>query len=114
MRGLLFALGISLGLTLLLEALFFLLCGKRDRWDFLLLLLVNVLTNPAVVLLHALAALYTAWSLTAVKAVLEILAVLTEGYCYKRYGGNFKRPLLFSLGANAFSFGCGVLLQIFL
>lgn len=114
MTGPLLTLGISLGLTLLLESLFFLMAGKRDRRDYLLLVLVNVLTNPPVVLVHSLIALYTSWSLVPVKLVLEVLAVLVEALCYQRHGETYRRPLLFSLGANAFSFGCGLLLQLIL
>ncbi len=46
-------LALSLGLTLLLEGTFVLVWGVRGR-DLLLVLLANVLTNPAVVLLHKL------------------------------------------------------------
>ena len=46
------------------------------------------------------------------KAALEIAAVLTEAFYYHRYGVSFRRPLLFSLGANAFSFGIGELITL--
>ena len=113
-RELLSALAISLGATLVLEAGFFSLAGKRNKKDLLLLILVNVITNPAVVLLYWLAALYTDLNSIAVKAALELLAVLTEGYYYKKYGQGFRRPYLFSLAANAVSFGIGVLIQLFI
>ena len=108
-----FALVVSLVLTILFETGFFLLVGKRDKKDLLLVVLVNVLTNPVVVLSYWLAFLYTDWNLTAVKVPLELFAVLTEGYCYKKYGRDFGRPYLFSVAANAFSYGAGVLLQKF-
>jgi len=38
--------------------------------------------------------------------------VLTEGYMYKKRGQDFKRPYGFSLFANMFSYGTGVLLQM--
>lgn len=103
------ALFCSLLLTLLLEAAFFLLCGKRDKKDFLLCLLLNLLTNPPVVLLYWLAALAGA-SRWAAAAVLEACAILAEGWGYRRYGRQFGHPLLFSLLANAFSYGVGLLL----
>ena len=112
--ALLTALGISLALTLVLEAGLFLLVGKRNKKDFLLLLLVNVLTNPTVVLTYWLAALYTEWSMVIVIIPLEVFAVLTEGHCYKKYGCDFKRPYIFSIAANIFSYGTGLLIQLFI
>ncbi|MCL2002491.1 MAG: hypothetical protein FWG72_00610 [Oscillospiraceae bacterium] len=105
MGGLYSALAASLGLTLLLEAGFFGLTSKRDVKDLLLLVLANVLTNPLVVL--------TFWLLPypLMKVPLELFAVVTEGFVYQKYGRGFKRPYLFSLAANAFSFGIGVLIQ---
>ena len=43
---------VSLGLTVALEEGFGWLTGVRDPWDILLVLLVNLLTNPAVVFLY--------------------------------------------------------------
>lgn len=111
---LLAALAISLALTLALEIGFFFLAGKRNRKDLLLVAAVNAITNPVVVLLFWLAALYTDWGRVAVISSLELFAVCSEGYYYKKYGQDFKRPYLFSAAANAFSFGVGVLLQYFI
>ena len=108
------ALIISLAITLLLETGFFFLVGKRNKKDLLLVIMVNVLTNPAVVLLYWLSVLYTDINSTAVKAVLELLAILIEGYYYRRYAQDFKRPFLFSFAANVFSFTIGVLIQLFI
>lgn len=106
------SLAVSLALTLILETCFYFIVGKRNKKDLLLLLLANVLTNPAVVLLYWLSVLYTDINEVIVKAVLEISAVLVEWICYRRYAQDIKRPFLFSLGANAFSFTIGVLLQL--
>ena len=108
---LLTALATSLALTLVFEVAFFFIVGKRDKKDLLLVIMVNVLTNPVVVLLYWLSFLYTDWNQTVVKIPLEVFAVLTEGFYFKKYGQTFKRPFLFSLAANAFSFFLGVLLQ---
>jgi hypothetical protein len=115
--ALLQALAVSLGLTLILESLFFvLLCKcsklcKLNKKDLLLLVLVNIMTNPPVVLLFWLAVLFTDWNARILQIPLEVLAVLVEGYFYRKYGQEFKRPYLFAVGANVFSFGVGVLLQ---
>jgi len=102
---------ISLILTVALESGFFLLTGKRDKKDLLLLVLVNVVTNPVVVLLYLLASFYTDWNLILVLIPLEIFAILFEGYCYNKYGREFKRPYVFSAAANIFSYWMGVLIQ---
>ena len=109
---LLFALALSLILTLVFEVGFFLAVTKRDKKDLLLVVLVNVLTNPVVVLVYWLVVLYTDINRTLVKIPLELFAFLTEGFYYKKYGQRFKRPFLFSLAANAFSFTMGALLQL--
>ena len=108
------ALVVSLVLTIVLETGFFLLVGKRDKKDLLLVVLVNVITNPVVVLLYWLAVLYGHWNRAAATLPLELFAVLTEGFYYKKYGRDFKRPYLFSVAANAFSYGVGALLQLLL
>jgi hypothetical protein len=111
---LLLALGHSLALTLAFEISFFYLVGKRNKKDVLLVMMVNILTNPVVVLLYWLAANYTDWNTAIVKIPLELFAILTEGYYYKRRGQSFNRPFLFSFAANAYSFFLGVLLQKFM
>ena len=106
------SLALSLALTLALETGFFLLVGKRVKKDLLLLALVNILTNPVVVLSYWLAVLYTNWNKTLIKIPLELFAILVEGYYYKRYGRDFRRPYIFSLAANMFSFWLGVAIQL--
>jgi len=106
------SMALSLALSLVFETGFFLLVGKRDRKDILLLLLVNVLTNPVVVLLYWLTALYTTLNTYFVIVPLELFAILTEGYYYRRYGNSFRSPYLFSLAANIFSFGIGEFIQL--
>lgn len=105
------ALATSLALTIVLEMAFFFLAGKRNKKDLLLVGLVNTITNPVVVLLFWLAAYYTDWNAVAVMIPLELFALCAEGYYYKKYGRDFKRPYLFSAAANAVSFGMGLLLQ---
>ena len=109
-RELFIALTVSLCLTIILELCFFIFVGKRNKKDGILVVLVNILTNPLVVLLYWTAVFYTNWNSGMVKIPLELFAVLIEGYCYKRFGCNFRRPFIFSAGANLFSFGIGVLI----
>lgn len=107
--ALLLSLGVSLTLTLAIELSFALAVKIRGR-ALLTVLLVNVVTNPVVVLVtftleHSAGA--PQW---LVQAPLEIAAVLTEGAVYKSFG--FRRPFLFSLAANALSLGIGCLIGI--
>jgi len=111
-RALLISLAVSLAMTIVLETGYFLLTGKRNKKDLLLVVLVNVLTNPVVVLSYWLAVAYAGLNRFVVIVPLEILAVLTEGYLYKKHGQEFKRPYGFSLFANLFSFGTGFLIQM--
>jgi hypothetical protein len=113
-RELLGAMANSLILTLVFETGFFLLIGKRNKKDLLLTVLVNVVTNPAVVLIYWLAPLYTDLNRAAAAAALELSAVFIEGRYYKKYGRDFWRPYLFSAAANAVSFGIGALILPFI
>ena len=108
------ALLISLGLTLALEGVFGLLWGLRDKWELTLLCLVNLLTNPLVVLLHSVgqALLPALWGPLSIM-VLEAAAMAAEGWYYARYSA-IRRPYLFSLCANGFSYGFGLILNALL
>jgi len=110
-NSLLTALAISLGLTLIFEVGFFLLTGKRNKKDILLVILVNTLTNPIVVLLYWVAYFNTNWNTAVIKVPLELFAILTEGFIYMKCAQSIKRPFIFSLTANAFSFTLGILIQ---
>jgi len=105
------ALAISLCLTILFEVGFYLLTGKRNKKDLLLVILVNALTNPIVVLLYWIAYFNTNWNTIIIITPLELFAVITEGYIYKKNAQSIKRPFIFSLAANALSFTLGILIR---
>lgn len=108
----LITLALSLLLTLLLEGLFALLWGLRGWREWAVLALVNLLTNPAVVLLYHLST--GLWGMNAlwVTLILECSAVAVEWRCYKLCSDQLKRPFLFALLANAFSYGLGLIIQL--
>lgn len=108
----LYSLGMSLILTLLLEVGFALIYGIRDRKDIVLLILVNILTNPLVVLSYYLIINYTVVNGLIAIVVLELMAIFTEGYYYRTYGKTFRRPLLFSVYINLFSYLTGQVLKL--
>ena len=99
---------VSLALTLVLECCYAVL-WKLRRPDMLLVVLVNILTNPVVVLAHHAAAIFWPAGLVVVTLCMELWAVSTEGYLYQSRGG-LKRPWLFSLSANLISYAVGCLL----
>ena len=96
---------VSLGLTLLLELPAAYAWGLRSRHNLTVVVLVNVLTNPAVVLLHALGIPILP---------LEASAIAAEGFCYRHSGKNIRSPYLLALCANGFSYGVGRILNIIL
>lgn len=101
----------SLGLTLLLEVPFAYAWGLRDRRNLAVAVLVNVLTNPAVVLLNVLISARTGWPWPAVQLPLEALAAAVEAVCYRDCGKDIRHPVLLSLCANGFSYCAGLLLN---
>ena len=100
---------LSLGLTLLLELLVARLCHLRGR-DYLLVILVNILTNPAVVYLDMVCGAWMPNGRDLWQIPLETAAILIEGWCYARFARSVRRPWMFALVANAFSYGCGLLI----
>lgn len=105
------AMGISLGLTILLELLFALLTGVRGT-GLKVNILCNILTNPLVTSVYYLCKyglMLHGAAMVIITAVLEISAVITEWRVYKACT-DIKKPLLFSVGANCFSYFIGLLL----
>jgi hypothetical protein len=114
MSGIVFlTLGRSLLLTLILETLFLWLSG-HGHGNTGICILVNLLTNPPVVLAALLASRFCGGSAMAAQMFLELLAVFAEGLCYRRLGRAMPRPMLFSFCINAFSYGVGRFLIYFL
>jgi hypothetical protein len=106
-KTLLLSLAGSLAATLVLEGLFALSWGLR-RKDLALCALVNVLTNPVVVLCCHLARQWLPiWLVTL---VLEGWAVATEAWLYCTRGDRIQHPVAFSILANGVSYGLGLLL----
>lgn len=101
-------LALSLGATLALELAFALLWGVKKE-DLPLVALANVLTNPAVVALHWLCALWAPALLAAATVCLEAGAMAAEGGIFCRRGG-IARPWLFALCVNLFSYLTGTIL----
>ena len=106
------SLAVSLTLTLLLE-LGLALCWRVKREDLRLVALANVLTNPVVVLCHIITRIFFPAVLPFLTAALELGAFSVEGYLFFARS-QIRRPWLFSLCANLFSYTVGILLGRFL
>lgn len=94
---------VSLGLTLLFEIPFAWAWGLRSRHNITVAVLVNVLTNPVVVLLKA---------LSVPILLLELGAIAAEAFCYHACGEAVRRPVLLAVCANVFSYGMGLFLNV--
>ena len=113
LRYLLLTFALSLGLTLVFELLIARLCRLRGR-DYLLVILVNILTNPAVVYLDMVCAARFPNGRDLWQIPLEITAILIEGWCYAKYARSIRRPWMLALVANVFSYGFGLVLNTLL
>lgn len=97
---------VSLALTLVMELPIAWLMGLRSRRLMVLAALVNILTNPAAVLLH--------W-LGVPQIPIEIAVVAVEAAVYlwfsKDEKWNIPRPIMLAVTANLISWIVGLLLQ---
>ncbi len=101
----------SLGLTLVPETAVALLCGVRKK-ALILVILVNILTNPAVVYLHLLLRSFFPLAVPLWQIPLELCAVLTEGFCYSRTDSGIKHPWRLAVIANLCSYSLGLLINM--
>lgn len=106
----------SLLITLGIEGLMSVILGIRKKSDFIMVMLVNVLTNPIVVSFSFLAGFYfglTANIITLI--VLELAALACEGFIYSKTL-SFKKinPYLFSFILNVSSYFLGQVINRFI
>ncbi len=100
---------ICLFLTIIIEGIVAVLLKVRDKKDFINIILVNCMTNPLVVTIP----MYLNISYSYIYGMisyflLEVFAVISEGYVYKKYLNYTKiNPFLFSFILNFISFLLG-------
>lgn len=100
-------------LTILIEGGLAFLLGVRKKSDQLLVLLVNVVTNPVVVASSALINVYCgSQAVTVYKGIIEITVLIVEGIIYCKMI-DFKKinPFLISFTLNLASFLSGVVIN---
>ena len=106
----LYAMAVSLLLTEMIELSAGLLLKKKD--DLRLIALANLMTNPPVVYVSLLVKGLRPELYAPAAAAMELLAVLAEGYAYKRRAAGITRPMAFSFCLNALSFGTGLIIKL--
>lgn len=98
-----------LGVTVVVEGALAFAWGVRKAADQLVVLLVNVLTNPLLVSLGYLILFrFGKTGYDVATAVMEVSVVFVEGWVYKKCLTQQKRPFLLSLFLNAGSFLIGL------
>ena len=96
-------------LTIAIELLMAIIIGIKDKTDAFIIILVNMLTNPIVVLTEILIYNYLGYGYVIIPLIfLEITAVLVEGYIYsKRLNYKTLNPYTISLILNLLSYLIG-------
>lgn len=107
-QTLLLCMAVSLLLTIAIEVTTGFILGARKE-QLMIILAVNLLTNPAVNVIYQALCYYTDIHIVIITAVLEILAVTAEWLIYRR--NDFERPFRLSLILNALSYFIGVMLN---
>ncbi len=100
-------------LTIIIEVIVALILSVKDKKDILNVVLVNVITNPIVVMTQTILYIKFGYNIEMIGIlVLEISVVLVEGLIYKKVlNYNKINPLLLSLLLNASSFFIGELIN---
>lgn len=102
---------IALFCTIIIELIFGLMLGIREKDDLLTILLVNILTNPLLVSITYLIGLYCGMQ-KIVTYILEVLVIIIEGFIYKKLLYYKKRnPFIISLILNIMSYSIGLVIN---
>lgn len=101
-------------LTIVIELIVGLILSIRNKKDIFSIIIVNVITNPIVVLSQSILRIKTNYIIEVIGIIiLEILVVLVEGLIYKKVL-KYKElnPFIFSLLLNSSSFFIGELINM--
>lgn len=103
-------------LTLLIECGMAFVIGIRDKWDFLYITLVNIITNPLVVVSVFIINIFFGSKEAAFSEYfIEIIVFLVEGLIYKKLLSTDKlNPFIISLILNSASYLTGELINYFI
>ena len=97
----------SLLLTMAFELPFAWLWGAKNK-DLFVVLLMNIMTNPLVVMWH-----YSTWQYGFVISTVlpELAAIVTEALLLRRFAKDTPYPVLLGVFINLFSYSIGVVLS---
>lgn len=101
-------------LTVIIETCVSFIIGIINKKDLLNIILVNIMTNPSVNSITIFLNFYFGvFSRNVGLVILEILAVISEGFVYKKYL-NFKKinPYVLSLILNSSSYFIGEIINL--
>jgi len=105
--------GISLGLTLLIEMSLAVIFRVRSKRGLTVVLLANVLTNPAAVCLCMVLGPFLGGWYLPFQLLVEAAVVLAEGNVYRQFREDLNaalKPFPLSFVLNACSYGTGLIL----
>ena len=106
---------VSLLLTQVIELFILFLLREHNKKNVGLMILANILTNPAAVFLATWCTTFTRgmWQIV-IQIPIEILVVLVEAYVYRSFakceGWNLKKPIRLAIVANTVSWLVGLIL----
>ncbi len=110
--------GVSLLLTLLIEGIVSRLFGLCRKREMLLVILINVLTNPLAVLLYWLCIVYLQQlpmvGMFAIQLMIECTVVVSEALIYRGFSKELpqiRHPFILSVTANGLSWLSGLILN---
>lgn len=99
-------------ITIIVELVIGFFCGVRKKKDILLIILVNIITNPMVVFVVNLFKIFSPRYVIVILIVLEVSAFVIEGIIYKKYLKKDTNPFFLSLVANFSSYLGGKLISM--
>ena len=105
----------NLAVVLITEPLLGVVAGARSLRKILTVILVNVITNPLVVLSALSLTVFFSRMQPTGLFILEVLAVFSEGFIFSQFKTfGKKNPYIISLALNCASFTAGELINILL
>lgn len=110
---------VSLILTIIIESVVARIWGLKTKKEMLLVLLVNILTNPAAVFCVWIGNSYLGSPFDFLfQCIIELGVVVVEGKVYSSFAReeawNIKKPLQFAFIVNMISWLSGVVIQYFI
>lgn len=114
MSGIFQMFAVSLGATIILEALVMILMGEQSKKNLLLLVLVNILTNPFAVYLAYVGKTFSNLPEMLIQLPIEVVVVFVEVGIYVWFSKDenwvVKRPILLGVLTNVFSWAIGLMM----